>query len=308
MRTRIVVAAVALLAGATTSFYGGRYDPPYDEAKVIADLAKVEPSNAIPSDVRLPEVLDARTLASRRNAFSLEHVPDPERCGEGARDHIDVALSPTTLRVAGRDVLRFPTDPTRGIAPLQSAGGKIQPLVGALDFEARVLAAGGGSAMCANLYLDESTPYSTAVEVVKSFDLSVRLVVRTRATGTGFVSFSLGDRSQSEFAVPVTLRGAEVGLVSEHPTCSRIAPKEGRVDQETLASCVGQVPAPMKSSMTLYVYGAPAIADVVAVLAALDFVTEGRPPQWDVCGERSDCILAGPGVTSFGGDLVRLPP
>lgn len=315
MRIRIVVAAVVLLAGTTTSFFGGRYDPPHDEDALVAELAKVEPSNAIPSDVQVPEVLAARTLGARLPTFYSKHFPNPRPCGDGSRDRINVALSPRTLRVAGREVLRLPTDPNTGLAPLRSSGRHILPLMEAMNFEARVLELGGGRPDCANLYIDESTPYARALELVKSVDLPVYLVVRTRTTGTGFVQVTLGDRSRSEFAIPVTLRGAEVRLEIEHPTCSRIAPKDGHVDQEALAGCLGQIPASMTDAMTLYAQGTPAFDDVVAVLAALDVVADNIAPQWNACGDRRDCVGQsftgnpdGPGVTSYGGDLVRLPP
>ncbi len=278
MRIRLVAAAVALVAGTTTSFFGGRYDPPHDEDALVAELAKVEPSHAIPDDVHLPEVQRARVIP--RGRVVGEAHPTLQR------DTLDVALSPTKLSVNGREVLRVPSDLSRGIAPLHSSGYRIVPLDEAVAWESRILQAAGGKASYANLFIDESTPYEAVLQLVRAIDLSPRFVVRTRSTGMGYVSFVLGNAYRNEFAPPVTLRGAEVEIAGTH-----FPPIEGRVDQVSVSQFFATAPGEnFRDMLAAFVYGAPSFVDLVSLLATLDEISNGREPQWTVCREHPDCF------------------
>lgn len=159
--------ATVLIGGAIASARAARVDPPYDEDRVVADLAEHEFNPSDETDVTLPVVRCAE--------------PPPNDHAPGPLGGVAVVLGRRHLGVEGREVMPLSAHPTSDLVA-HTSGTTILPLAAELDWQHRIATVAGRDGTTVNLYADESSPFSAVGAVVQSTKPLQSLVVREVAT------------------------------------------------------------------------------------------------------------------------------
>ena len=159
----IGVLATVLTGGAIASDRVARVDPPYDEDRVLADLAEHEFNLSDETDVTLPVVRCAEPMTN-------DDAPGP-------LGGVAVVLGRHHLGVEGREVMPLSANPTSDLVA-HTSGTKILPLAAELEWQHRIARVAGRDGTTVNLYADESMPFAAARAVVQSTEPLQSLVVR----------------------------------------------------------------------------------------------------------------------------------
>ncbi len=274
----IGVLATVLTGGAIASDRAARVDPPYDEDRVVEDLADHEFNLSDETDVTLPVVRCAEPIAH-------DHGPGP-------LGGVAVVLGLHHLGVEGREVMPLSANPTSDLVA-HTSGTKILPLAAELEWQHRIARVAGRQDFGVNLYADESIPFSAARAVVRSTESFQRLVVREGETSR-LRQLPL-NRSPHHWRKAC----ARQLVVEEHRVIDddgvELLSLDGRTDMSALAAAV-----PIDWGVGLRVKGDVPLRVIVAILAVFEPSCAGGSHPIYVEMRSAEEIRSDPRVASTG--------